>query len=504
MAFSLLDLIIVIVYMVATAALGFWIGRRQKDTTDYFLGGRQVPWFAVTLSIVATETSVLTFISVPAVSYQGNLTFIQLIFGYVVGRLLVALVMIPAYYKGSIETAYHFLGRRFGQKMRSAAGLTFMITRVLADGVRLFATAIPLAVIVKGSGFFEGLSESQFYVLSIIAISLITVLYTTFGGIKSVIWVDMIQWTIYITGALLAALIIIHRLPNGLESLVEPVVNAGKTRWFEPGTGLSLAEFLRQPYTFFTALVGGAVFTLASHGTDQLIVQRVLTCGSLRSSQKALAFSGIVVLFQFILFLGLGLLLFTFYGGQTPQQLGLARADGIFPKFIVEVIPTGISGLVVAALFAAAISTLAGSLSSLSSSAVLDIYVPLFGKDKSPSQLLRISRIVTLCWSLLLMGTATLFISLKGTVIETALSIASYTYGGLLGVFLLGLFYKRACQRDALIAFFTALVSMLFLIHFVKLAWPLYTVTGSLTAVIAGIVSSRIFPSGKREPITLQ
>lgn len=495
MTFSLLDLLIVIVYMLATAALGFWIGRRQKDTTDYFLGGRRIPWFAVTLSIVATETSVLTFISIPAVSYQGNLTFIQLVLGYALGRLAVALLMIPAYYKGSIETAYHFLGTRFGPNMRKAASLTFMATRLFADGVRLFATAIPLAVIIKGSGFFTNLTESQFYILSIIVISLITVLYTTFGGIKSVIWVDMIQWTIYIAGALLAAGLIIAKLPNGLQSLIEPVVNAGKTQWFDTGMHLSLAEFLKQPYTFFTALLGGAVFTLASHGTDQLFVQRVLTCGNLRASQKAIAFSGLVVLFQFALFLGLGLLLFTFYQGQSPEQLGLTKADGIFPKFIVECLPSGVSGLVVAALFAAAISTLAGSLSSLSSSAVLDIYVPLFGNGKSQTQLLRISRIVTLCWAVLLTAAAISFINLKGTVIETALSIASYTYGGLLGVFLLGLFYKKAAQRDALIGFFTALVAMLFLIHFVKLAWPLYTLVGSLTAVIVGIFSSVLFKS---------
>jgi Na+/proline symporter len=303
----------------------------------------------------------------------------------------------------------------------------------------------------------------------------------------------MIQWTIYIAGALLAAVIIILRLPDGLESLIEPVVKSGKTEWFYPGLELPFAQFIKQPYTFFTAVIGGAIFSLASHGTDQLIVQRVLTCGNLRSSQKAIAFSGVVVLFQFILFLGLGLLLFTFYNGQSYKEMGLAQADGIFPKFIVEVMPTGISGLVVAALFAAAISTLAGSLSSLSSSTVLDIYAPLFGQNKSPSQLLVIARVVTLLWAILLTGTAVVFTNLKGTVVETALSIASYTYGGLLGVFLLGLFYTKARQRDAITGFFAALLAMMVLIHFIKIAWPLYTFAGSLTAVAIGIFSSVLF-----------
>jgi SSS family transporter len=495
MTFSLIDIFIVIFYMACTTALGFWIGRKQKSTTDYFLGGKHVPWWAVTLSIVATETSVLTFISIPAVSYDGNMTFIQIVLGYVIGRFAVALLMIPAYYRGAIDTAYHFLGHRFGQKMRNTASLTFMATRLLADGVRLFATAIPLALIIKGSGFFDSLTDKQFYLISIVVIGFVTMFYTSFGGIKSVIWVDMIQWTVYIGGAILAGIIIVTRLPNGFQDVVDLAVKSGKTQWFRLGTEMTFAEFIRQPYTFFTALIGGAVFSLASHGTDQLIVQRVLTCGNLRSSQKAIAFSGVVVLFQFLLFLSLGLLLFTYYRGQDCHQLGLIRSDGIFPKFIVEVMPTGISGLVVAALFAAAMSTLAGSLSSLSSSTVLDIYVPVFGKGKSQSQLLVISRIITVVWAVMLMSAAMVFVNLKGTVIETALGIASYTYGALLGTFLLGLFYKRAEQKHAIIGFFTALITMTVLIQTVKIAWPLYTLVGSMTAVATGVVSSIVLKS---------
>ena len=502
MTFSLLDLIIVVCYMAATTALGVWIGRKQKNTTDYFLGGRHIPWIVVTLSIVAAETSVLTFIGIPAWSYEHNLTFIQLVLGYAIGRLVVALVMIPAYYKGSIETAYHFLGNRFGQRMRNVTSITFMATRLLADGVRLFATAIPLAIIIKGLRYFDSLSDRQFYIVSIVVIGCITVLYTSFGGIKSVIWVDMIQWIIYIGGAILAGVIIVQKLPNGFQDVVDFTVHTGKTQWFRLGSNLSFAEFIKQPFTFFTAVFGGAIFSLASHGTDQLIVQRVLTCRNLRASQKAIATSGIVVLFQFLLFLALGLLLFTFYRGQTIEQLSLLRSDGIFPKFIVEVMPTGISGLIVAALFAAAMSTLAGSLSSLSSATVLDIYIPIFGKNKSQHQLLGISRIVTGIWAVLLMAVAIAFINLEQSVVTTALGIASYTYGGLLGVFLLGLFHKRAKQRDAITGFFVALATMAVLIQLVKIAWPLYTLVGSLTTIAVGIASSIIFKpqDNPREP----
>lgn len=493
MSFSTIDLLIVVLYMTATTALGFWLGRRQKTTTDYFLGGRHIPWFAVALSIVATETSVLTFIGIPAISYTGNLTFIQLVLGYMLGRFVVAAIMIPAYYRGSIETAYHFLGTRFGQKLRNIAGITFMATRLLADGVRLFATAIPLAIIIKGSGLFGGFSDRQFYVAAILLIGFMTMLYASFGGIKSVIWVDMIQWTVYIGGALLACVMIVKHLPNGLQDVFAMAAETGKTQWFDAGTGLTFSQFIKQPYTFLTAVLGGAVFTLASHGTDQLMVQRLLTCGSLRASQKAIVCSGIVVLFQFMLFLAIGLLLFTYYRGQDYHRLGLLRADGILPKFVVEVMPTGISGLIVAALFAAAMSTLAGSVSSLSSSTVLDIYVPVFGKDKSPAQLLTVSRLATVLWSALLTGTAIAFINLQGTVVETALSVASYTYGGLLGTFLLGLFCKKTRQIDAIIGFIAALTAMAALIHFIKIAWPLYTLVGSTTAVATGILSSILF-----------
>jgi len=490
MTFSYVDLLIVVFYLAGTTALGFWIGRKQKDTTDYFLGSRHVPWIVVTLSIVATETSVLTFISIPAVAYQGNLTFIQIVLGYVLGRIAVAVLMIPAYYRGSIDTAYHFLGRRFGQAMRNVASVTFMATRLLADGVRLFAIAIPLTIIIKGSSSFDRLSDRQLYLVAIVLIGLVAMLYTSFGGIKSVIWVDLIQWTVYIGGALLAGMIILHQLPGGASEVLATIGETGKSQWFRLGADLTLRQFVKEPYTFITAVCGGAIFSLASHGTDQLIVQRVLTCGNIRSSQKAIVASGFAVLCQFLLFLFLGQLLYVFYHGQSIAELGLLRADGIFAKFIVEVVPTGVSGLIVAALFAAALSTLAGSLSSLSSSTVLDIYVPIFGRNKTQSQLLGVSRIVTLIWAALLTAVAIAFINLKGTVVETALGIASYTYGGLLGTFLLGLFHKKARQRDAIIAFFVALLTMTVLIQTVKIAWPLYTLAGSATAVIVGIVSS--------------
>jgi len=218
--FTSVDILIVVVYMAASVGFGAWIGRKQSNITDYFLGGRDIPWIAVTFSIVATETSVLTFISIPAVAYLGNLTFLQIVFGYMFGRILVALIFIPAYSEGKIETAYHFLGNRFGQQMRMTASITFMVTRLLADGVRLFATAIPLTIIIKGSGLPAGYSDSQFYAFSIIIIGLLTMIYTYIGGIRSVIWMDVLQMSVYIGGAIFASVIILNKLPDGFESVL--------------------------------------------------------------------------------------------------------------------------------------------------------------------------------------------------------------------------------------------------------------------------------------------
>ncbi|UCF63586.1 MAG: sodium:solute symporter, partial [bacterium] len=339
MNFTIFDSLIVIVYMTASAMIGAWIGRKQKSTADYFLGGRNIPWFAVTFSIVATETSVLTFISIPAVSYIGDMTFLQICMGYILGRILVAWLMIPAYYRGDMNTAYHFLGQRFGQGMRNTASITFMVTRVLADGVRLFATAIPLAFIMRSSGLFSGLSPAQFYLISILIIGVITMVYTYIGGIRSVIWMDVTQMIVYLGGAILAGIIILAKLPQGFASVTEYAAETDKLRFINFGFQLSFQEFIREPYTFFTGLIAGAIFSLASHGTDQIIVQRVLTCKDVRASKKAIVWSGIVVFLQFLLFLFVGILLYAYYGGVSFQELNLVRADGIFPKFIVEEMP---------------------------------------------------------------------------------------------------------------------------------------------------------------------
>lgn len=508
MGFSVLDYIVIVVYLIGVAGLGIYAAGRQSSTSDYFMGGEGLPWWAVMFSVVATETSTLTFISIPAVAYGGNLTFLQITLGYIVGRILVSKLLLPAYFKGNLSTAYQFLEQRFGASMRNAASTTFMITRLLADGVRLFATAIPLAIILRLGGAFTGWGDIELYLLSIAAISLITLIYTLIGGIKAVVWMDVMQMAVYIGGAGLAIAIIIVDLPNGLSSAMTIASDAGKLHTFDFGFDMNFAAFIAQPYTFFTALIGGAIFSIASHGTDQLIVQRLLTTRNVDNSQRALVWSGVVVALQFGLFLFIGLLLYAFYDAQSAQQLGLATTDEIFAKFIVEQLPVGLSGLIIASLFAAAMSSLSSSLNSLASSTTLDLYKPYFGKDNTEAEDLKISRIITMVWAVILTGSAFFFAFLqlqegeRPAVVELGLGIASYTYGGLLGAFMLGRLFDAPDKTDAMIGFFVGLVSLLFMVEGpiqnllpgepLAIAWPLYTVVGSAIVIAVGKMSQLI------------
>ncbi|MDZ7808137.1 MAG: sodium:solute symporter [Gracilimonas sp.] len=500
MEFSVVDYIVIVVYLVGVAYLGLRTSGKQTSNKDYFLGGEGMPWWAVLFSIVATETSTLTFISIPAVAYGGNLTFLQITVGYVIGRVGVALFFLPKYFEGELLTAYTFLERRFGPGMRNAASTTFMITRLLADGVRLFATAIPLAIILRLGGAFTGMDDLQLYIISIAVITGITLIYTFFGGIKAVVWMDFVQMLVYIGGAVIAIFVLWNNLPESFSLPKE------KLQIINLGFDLSFKEFIKQPYTLITAIVGGAVFSLASHGTDHLLVQRVLATGSLKSGQKAMIWSGIVAMLQFGLFLGIGLLLFMFYEGISAEALGLATTDEIFAKFIVEQLPVGISGLIVAALFAAAMSSLSSSLNSLASSTTYDLYKPYFGKENTDAEDLAISRKITLGWGVILSVSAALFafLQLQGgerpAIVELGLGIASYTYGGLLGAFLLGMLFDKPDKRDAMIGFFTGLITLLFMVQGpiqnilpgdgLAIAWPLYTLVGSLIVVLTGLISN--------------
>ena len=473
-----LDVVVIAVYFAAVVAGGMLLAGRQKDAGDYFLGQRGLPWWAIMLSIVATETSALTIISVPGIAARGDLTFLQLSFGYLVGRLGVAALLLPGYFDGTQETAYQRLERRFGARARRLSAGIFMITRALGDGVRVFATAIPLAVITHWS-----------VPAGILATALVTILYTWAGGLRAVVWVDVIQLGVYLLGGVLT-LVIALDLAGGFAALGQ-AWDAGKLRVVNPAFSFSAT------YTLWGGLIGGALLSAASHGTDHLIVQRLLAARGLPDARRALVVSGGFVILQFGLFLLVGTALFL--AGADRADLA---ADAIYPTFAVERLPAGLGGLVVASILAAAMSTIASSLNSLASATTHDFYAPLSGR-REPEHLLRVGRTFTLVWAAILVGAAMLFQTQDRSVVVLALSIASLTYGGLLGTYLLGGFWPRTREVDVMIALVTSLVLMSpvvlggvipgFPVHWLPgLAWPWYVPLGTGVTVGVGILASML------------
>ncbi len=465
------DYIIIIVYLIGVAAFGIISGGKQRTLKDYFAGSKSVPWWAVCFSIVAAETSALTFISIPGLAYIANLNFLQVAAGYLLGRIVVAHLFLPAYNKGELKTAYTFLENRFGGKTRSFASIIFLFTRTAADGVRLFATAIPLKLMLNIN-----------YPVAIIIIAMVSLIYTYTGGMKGIIWVDAIQMFIYLGGAILAGIFLLHLLPEGWASVVSAASADNKFNVINFGFDKGLAGFFSQPYTLIGGLIGGAFLSMASHGTDQLIVQRLLSTKNLKDSQKAVIGSGVIIIFQFAIFLIVGIMLFAFYGKVN------IKPDEIFPMFIIKSLPPGVTGIIIAGLFAAALSTLSGSMSSLASSTVHDLYIPLFGKDLDEGTKLKVSRIFTITWAVLLILSALFFINTSQAVVELALSIASFTYGGLLGTFLLGVLNKKAEERDALAGFASGILIMIVVISLKLAAWTWFTLIGVTATLIVGSV----------------
>ncbi len=447
MSFGTLDMSVLIIYLVLITAFGAYIGRKQTNARDYFLGGKDLPWGAISFSIVAAETSTLTFISIPGLAYITNLNFLQITIGYLIGRTIISFVLLPAYAKGELSTAYEMLENRFGGRLRNFATLVFQFTRLLADGVRLFATAIPLSLITGWN-----------YPVSIAVIGIVTVVYTCFGGMRAVVWLDVIQMSIYIGGAVIAGYFIIKNLPAGWDSVVAAASPGNKFQIINLGFENGIKNFFSINYTLISGLLGGAFLSMASHGTDQLIVQKLLSCRDLKSGQKALITSGFLVIIQFALFLMIGLFLYAHYQGIKQ------RPDEIFPRYIVEGLPPGISGLIIAGIFAAAISTLSASLNALASTSMNDLYKPKFGKDNSAKKDLMISRLFTALWGLVFIIGAMFFKDKENPVVELGLAIASFTYGGMLGTFFLGVLTKKVQEENVLLAMWVTIFFMTWVI----------------------------------------
>ena len=467
-----LDLAIVIAYLLGVTLLGLHFRRQQHDVKDYFLGGRSAPWWALAFSIVATETSTLTIIGTPAIAYSGNLTFLQLIFGYLIGRALITVLLLPGYFRGEFLTAYALIEKRFGTRMRSVAALTFLGTRTLAEGVRVAAIALVVSVAL-------GTSER----LAVFIVIALTVFYTFEGGMKAVIWTDVAQFLLYLTGSLITLGLLLHRIPGGWKEVAQvAALNGNKLQLLDFSWNLATKN------TFWSGLIGGAFLTMATHGTDQTIVQRLLAARNQRDSGLALLVSGFIVLFQFTVFLLVGVMLFVF-AQHLPLLTPGERTDRILPLFLVREMPPGLAGLLLASILAVAMSNLSGSLNSLAASSVIDLQA-FRGRYTDPGTFLKNSRRMTLVW-----GVVLVFFGLVKwcPLLVAGLSVASLPFGSLLGLFLLGTFDPRANSKGSLVGMFAGLAAVLLVYGATSIAFTWYVLIGSSVTFVVGALVSRVF-----------
>jgi SSS family transporter len=472
-----LDLVIIIVYLIAITLFGLRFRRSQNSLRDYFLAGRNIPWWAICLSIVAAETSTITVIGTPGIAYDGNFGFLQLVFGYLLGRVVISLILLPQYFRGEMFTAYQLIDRRFGTALHRITSGVFLVTRAAAEGVRVWAIAIVVHIAFGTGG-----------VWSVAIVMVLTLIYTFEGGMAAVIWTDVIQMTIYIGGTVAGLLTLIHLVPGGWQAIHTAAEAAGK---------LQVVDFsfsFYQKYTFWAGLIGGMFLTTASHGTDQLMVQRLLAARNQRDSRMALLASGVVVLAQFTLFLLVGAGLWYFYRLFPPSK-AFDSTDHVFPTFIVDHVPRGMAGLLLAAIVAAAMSNLSAALNSLSSTTMIDFYLRVRPQTSDRTRL-SLSRWSTIVWGVVLFALA-LASRHGGKVLELGLGIASVAYGGLLGVFLLGVLTRRATQAGAIVGMLCGLALNCYIWKGTKIPFTWYVTIGATTTFVIGYLASMI-ASGER------
>jgi SSS family solute:Na+ symporter len=474
-----LDFTIIAVYLIGITLFGLRFRKKQRSLRDYFLADRNIPWWAIALSIVAAETSTLTIIGIPGLAYDSNLTFLQVVMGYVVGRVIISVVLLPHYFRGDLYTAYELIERRFGKRLRSLTASLFLLTRAAAEGVRVYAVSIVVRIAL-GTG----------EITSIAIITALTLIYTFEGGLAAVIWTDVVQTVIYVGGTLVGVGVILHLVPGGWPAIHDLAASAGKLRVFD------FTPTLWKPYTFWAGVIGGAFLTTASHGTDQLIVQRLLAARNQKQSVTALLSSGVAIFVQFALFLIVGVMLWAYY--QLPSA-SFGKADYIYPRFIVSRLPHGVSGLLIAAILAAAMSNLSAALNSLSSSAMMDFYLRRHPQTDERTQL-RLSRVSTIMWALLLFALAVLSLHKVARVIEVGLTIASVAYGALLGVFLLGVLTRRANQTGAMIGMVLGFCAELYLWLGTKVPWTWYVAIGTTITFAIGYLASLVIGEPATEP----
>lgn len=483
MGLNAADFLVIVGYLAAVMLFGLRFRRKQTTLQSYFLGDRRISWWAISLSIVAAETSTLTIISVPGLAYDQDFRFLQFVLGYIIGRVIVAVLLVPHYFRGTLITAYQLIERRFGNRLRTLTAGLFLVTRAAAEGVRVFAVAIIVRIAL--GNFLSGMGDFGRDVSAIAIVTLLVLVYTFEGGLAAVIWTDVVQLAFYLAGAFTAVFILSHSVSGGWPAIITIAAHAGKFRVFD------LSWNLTSTYTLWSGIIGGTFFTIASHGTDQLIVQRLLAARSQRQAKLALVSSGFAVFVQFSLFLLIGAMLFSFYS-SFPAAQQIQRTDTLFPGFIATHMPHIVSGFLVAAILAAAMSNLSAALNSLSSTAIVDFYARIAPLSSEQCRV-RLSRFATVAWAVLLFALA-LLARHGGRVLEMGISIASVAYGSLLGVFLLGVLSTRASERGAMAGMLFGFGLNLYLWQFTRVPFTWYVVFGSVATFLVGYGASWVFP----------
>ena len=435
-----IDLTIIFIFLAGFSLYGIWQSRFNESSEDYFLGGRNLPWPVAMLSIVATETSVLTFISIPGLAYRGDWFFLQLAIGYILGRILVSLILLPQYFNSGVTSIYEIIGQKFGPDMQKVASGVFLITRILADGVRFLATAVVVQVITGWT-----------LPMAVIMIGVVTLIYTLYGGIRTVVWLDSIQFILYLFGGFASIIIVLNLLDQSLFEAISTLLGEGKLSVFN-----WQGDLIKEPYYFITAIVGGVLLSFSSHGVDYMMVQRVLGTKNLSAARKAMVGSGIFVFLQFTVFLMAGSLIYLLMGGVEMER------DREFTSFIVYNLPIGLKGVLLAGVLSAAMSTLSSSINSLASSTVTDWL--------GGGQTIKKSQWVSLIWGVILIAIALLFDESDSAIVIVGLQIASFTYGGLLGLFLLSRM-KRSFRSESLIVGLVASFGIVFVLKQYGVAW---------------------------------
>jgi SSS family transporter len=461
------DYLVIAAYLAAITAFGSWFARYQKTTRDYFLTDRSVPWWAICFTIVATETSTLTFIGIPAQSYAGNMTFLQLAAGYIIGRVVVSLLFIPAYFRGDLFTSYELLQRRFGTRVKTLSAVIFLGTRSLADGIRLFTTALVIAIVTQVPVTWV-----------VIVLGAAMIVYTMRGGVSAVIWTDVVQMFVYIAGAAAVGIALLNRIDGGWAEVARVGAETGRFVVIDASFDATNA------YTLWAGLFGGVALTLSTHGTDQFLVQRLLSARSQREAARGLVLSGFIVFAQFILFLLIGIMLYTYYQ-QVPLPQPLTRTDQILPIFVVSELTQGLAGFIVAAIVAAALSP---SLNAMAATTVSDFYLPYVNPGADQPTQMRVSKQATVIWGIVQLGVAIGAQFMNRSVLDAGLAVLSFASGAVLGAFLLGTLAPSVRERDTFAGMIAGLIVMTAVWWATTVAFTWYVLIGAVTTCTVALV----------------